>query len=105
MSLKYFIFVIVDGLKENSLYVSAGPRDDEKPEVAVYAAVAKKLPQSDNNSNLYADVKKSGRQETNKGTMSSEVKPKKGTIPKIYEQCCVVRSTNFNEFYCQLIMN
>lgn len=72
----------VDGLKENSLYVSAGPKDDEKPEVAVYAAVAKKLPQSDDNSNLYADVKKSGRQETNKGTMSSEVKPKKGLFKK-----------------------
>lgn len=72
----------VDGLKENSLYVSAGPRDDEKPEVAVYAAVVKKLPQSDNNSNLYADVKKSGRQDTNKGTMSSEVKPKKGLFKK-----------------------
>lgn len=71
-----------DGLKENDLYVSAGPRDDEKPEVAVYAAVAKKLPQSDTNSNLYADVKKSGRQETNKGTMSSEVKPKKGLFKK-----------------------
>lgn len=71
-----------DGLKENGLYVSAGPRDDEKPEVAVYAAVAKKLPQSDTNSNLYADVKKSGRQETNKGTMSSEVKPKKGLFKK-----------------------
>lgn len=72
----------VDGLKENSLYVSAGPRDDEKTEVAVYAAVAKKIPQSDNNSNLYADVKKSGRQETNKGTMSSEAKPKKGLFKK-----------------------
>lgn len=47
----------------------------------MYAAVAKKIPQSDNNSNLYADVKKSG-QDTNKGTMSSEVKPKKGTILK-----------------------
>lgn len=72
----------VDGLKENSLYVSAGPRDDEKPEVAVYAAVVKKLPQSNNNSNLYADVKKSGRQDTNKGTMSAEVKPKKGLFKK-----------------------
>lgn len=72
----------VDGLKENSLYVSAGPRDDEKPEVVVYAAVAKKLPQSDNNSNLYADVKKSGQQDTNKGTMSSEFKPKKGLFKK-----------------------
>lgn len=59
----------------------------------MYAAVAKKIPQSDNNSNLYADVKKSGRQQTNKGTMSSEAKPKKGTILKIYEQYCVVRST------------
>lgn len=72
----------VDGLKENSLYVSAGPRDDEKPEVVVYAAVAKKPPQSDNNSNLYADVKKSERQDTNKGAMSSEVKPKKGFFKK-----------------------
>lgn len=50
----------------------------------MYAAVAKKLPQNDNNSNLYADVKKSGRRDTNKGTMSSEVKPKKGTILKIH---------------------
>lgn len=49
----------------------------------MYAAVAKKLPQSDTNSNLYADVKKSG-QDTNKGTMSSEVKPKKGTVLQIY---------------------
>lgn len=71
-----------DGLKENTLYVSAGPRDDEKPEVAVYAAVAKKIPQSDNNYNLYADVTKSGRQDTNKGTMISEVKPKKGLFKK-----------------------
>lgn len=93
----------MDGLKENSLYVSAGPRDDETPEVAVYAAVAKKLPQSDTNSNLYADVKKSRRQETKNGTMSSEVKPKKGTILKIYEQCCVVRSKIFKDVYCQLI--
>lgn len=68
----------------------------------MYAAVVKKLPQSDNNSNLYADVKKSGRQDTNKGTMSSEVKPKKGTILKTYKQCCVVRSTNFKEVYCRL---
>lgn len=64
--------------------MSAGPRDDEKPEVVVYAAVAKKLPQSDNNSNLYADVKKSGRQHTNKEAMSSKVKPKKGTTLKSY---------------------
>lgn len=77
--LKYFIFLIVDGLKENCMYVSAGPRDDEKPEVVVYAEVAKKVPQSDNNFNLYADVKKSERQDTQKGLMSSEVKPKKGT--------------------------
>lgn len=48
----------------------------------MYAAVAKKIPQSDNNSNLYADVTKSGRHDTNKGTMISEVKPKKGTIKK-----------------------
>lgn len=71
-----------DGLKENSLYVSAGPRDTEKPEVAVYAAVAKKVPRSDNNSNLYADVKKSTRKDTSKGTVSSEVKPKKGLFKK-----------------------
>lgn len=70
------------GLKENSLYVSAGPRDNETPEVVVYAAVAKKLPQSDNNSNVYADVRKSRRQETNKRTISSEVKPKKGLFKK-----------------------
>lgn len=65
--------------------------------------MAKKLPQSDNNSNVYADVRKSRRQETNKRTISSEVKPKKGTILKIYEHYCVVRSTNFKDVYCQLI--
>lgn len=62
------------------MYVSAGPRDDEKPEVVVYAEVEKKVPQMDNSSNLYADVKKSGRQDTRKGPMSFEVKPKKGTF-------------------------
>lgn len=41
--------------------------------------MAKKVPQSDNNSNLYADVKKSTRKDTSKGAVSSEVKPKKGT--------------------------
>lgn len=72
----------VDGLKENCMYVSAGPRDDEKPEVVVYAEVEKKVPQMDNSSNLYADVKKSGRQDTRKGPMSFEVKPKKGLFKK-----------------------
>lgn len=47
-----------DGLKDNILYVSADQKDD-KPEGAVYAAVNKKESESNNNSNIYAEVNKS----------------------------------------------
>lgn len=66
-----------DGIRDNILYVSAGPKMDEKPEAAVYAAVNKKAPGSDNNANVYADVKKSGHK-IDEGALYSDVKPKKG---------------------------
>lgn len=47
-----------DGLKDNILYVSADQKDD-KPEVSVYAAVNKKESESNNSSNIYAEVNKS----------------------------------------------
>lgn len=67
-----------DGMKDNILYESAGPKDDEKPEAAVYAAVNKKLPESNNNANVYAEVNKSGRIIGEEGALYSDVKPKRG---------------------------
>lgn len=67
--------ILDDGMRDNILYVSAGPKGDEKPEAAVYAAVNKKVPESNNNANLYAEVKKSGHVIA-EGTLYSDVKPK-----------------------------
>lgn len=64
-------------MKDNILYVSAGPKIDEKPEASVYAAVNKKAPESNNNANVYAEVNKSGHIIA-EGAMYSDVKPKKG---------------------------
>lgn len=66
-----------DGLKENVLYISAGPRDDEKPDGAVYAAVVKKNPEGSSNTNVYAEVKKDEHQKKS-GTSNSNGKAKKG---------------------------
>lgn len=71
-----------DGMKDNILYESAGPKDDEKPEAAVYAAVNKKLPESNNNANVYAEVNKSGRIIGEEGALYSDVKPKRGLFKK-----------------------
>ena len=65
-----------DGLKENILYVSAGPRNNNESEGAVYAAVTKK-PLEDN-ANVYADVKKDGKKAKTEADIYSDVKPKKG---------------------------
>lgn len=69
-----------DGLKDNILYVSADPRENEKHEAAVYAAVNKKDPMSDNNSNVYAEVKTNGKKDVKEGAIYSDVKPKKGSV-------------------------
>lgn len=69
--------ILDDGMRENILYVSAGPKVDEKPEAAVYAAVNKKAPEGNNNANVYAEVNKSG-QKNAEGTLYSDVKPKRG---------------------------
>lgn len=69
-----------DGLKDNILYVSADPRENEKHEAAVYAAVNKKDPMGNNNSNVYAEVKKIGIKDVKEGAIYSDVKPKKGTV-------------------------
>lgn len=70
-----------DGMKDNILYVSAGPKVDENPEAAVYAAVNKKAPESNNNANVYAEVNKSGNIIA-EGAMCGDVKPKKGLFKK-----------------------
>lgn len=70
--------VLDDGMRENILYVSAGPKVDEKPEAAVYAAVNKKAPESNNNaSNVYTEVNKDGHK-IGEGALYSDVKPKRG---------------------------
>lgn len=66
-------------MKDNILYVSAGPKVDENPEAAVYAAVNKKAPESNNNANVYAEVNKSGNIIA-EGAMCGDVKPKKGIV-------------------------
>lgn len=70
-----------DGMKDNILYVSAGPKVDEKPEAAVYAAVNKKAPESNNNANMYAEVNKGGHLIA-EGALYSDVKPKRGLFKK-----------------------
>lgn len=64
-------------MRDNILYVSAGPKVDEKPEAAVYAAVNKKAQASNNNANTYAEVNKSGHIIT-EGALYSDVKQKRG---------------------------
>lgn len=71
-----------DGLKDNILYVSADQRENEKHEVAVYAAVNKKDPTSNNNCNIYAEVKKNETKGVKEGANQSDVKPKKGFFKK-----------------------
>lgn len=73
-------FDLDDGLKDNILYVSADPRENEKHETAVYAAVNKKDSMSNNNSNVYAEVKKDGIKGVKEGAIYSDVKPKKGSV-------------------------
>lgn len=70
-----------DGMRDNILYVSAGPKVDEKPEAAVYAAVNKKVPESNNNANVYAEVKEKGNI-IPEGALYSDVKPKRGFFKK-----------------------
>lgn len=70
-----------DGMKDNILYVSAGPNEDEKAEAAVYAAVNKKAPESNNNANMYAEVNKGGHLIA-EGALYSDVKPKRGLFKK-----------------------
>lgn len=70
-----------DGMKDNILYVSAGPKVDEKPEAAVYAAVNKKVSESNNNANVYAEVNKGGNIIA-EGALYSDVKPKRGLFKK-----------------------
>lgn len=74
------IYHLDDGLKDNILYVSADPRENEKHEAAVYAAVNKKDPTSNNNSNVYAEVKKNEIKGVKEGAIYSDVKPKKGNV-------------------------
>lgn len=69
-----------DGLKDNILYVSADPRENEKHEAAVYAAVNKKDQMGDNNSNVYAEVEKNRKKDVKEGAIYSDVKPKKGSV-------------------------
>lgn len=76
-------------MKENSLYVSAGPKVDEKPEAAVYAAVNKKVPESNNNANVYAEVNKSGHIIA-EGAIYSDVKPKKGILLVLYKMVFIL---------------
>lgn len=73
----FVMFVLDDGMKDNILYVSAGPKVDEKPEAAVYASVNKNAPESNNNANVYAEVNKSGHNNA-EGSLYSDVKPKRG---------------------------
>nr|XP_022323484.1 neural cell adhesion molecule 1-like isoform X2 [Crassostrea virginica] len=71
-----------DGMKENILYVSAGPHleDTKKSELPIYAAVTKSKPESNDESNVYADVKKGNKK--NSATACKDAKPKKGLCKK-----------------------
>lgn len=84
-------FYLDDGLKDNILYVSAGPRNDNESERAVYAAVTKK-PLEDS-ANVYADVKNDGKKPKTEAAIYSDVKPKKG-IPI---QLCISFSRPFSQ--------
>lgn len=70
-----------DGMRDNILYVSAGPKVDEKPDAAEYAAVKKKAPEGNNNANIYAEVNKKGHINAD-GVLYSDVKPKRGPFKK-----------------------
>lgn len=70
--------ILDDGLKDNILYISAGPKV-EKSETAVYAEVNKKGPESNNNANVYAEVKKGEHRVLEDGTTYCDVKSKKGS--------------------------
>lgn len=70
--------IVDDGIKDNILYVSAGPKVDENPKAAVYASDNKRGPESNNNANVYAEVNKSGRIIAEEGALYSDVKPKRG---------------------------
>ena len=72
-----FNIFLDDGLKDNILYVSAGPRNNDESERAVYAAVTKKS--LGDNANVYADVQKDGKNAKTVAAIYSDVKPKKGT--------------------------
>ncbi|XP_056001629.1 hemicentin-2-like [Ostrea edulis] len=74
-----------DGLKVNALYVSADIVNDDKPgpsETAVYAEVNKKIPESDSNANVYAEVKKTGKKAGEDKATNGAVKHKKGFLKK-----------------------
>ena len=71
-----------DGLKENILYVSAGPRNNNESERAVYASVTKNT--LEDNANVYADVKKDGKKAKTEAAIYSDVKPKKGTSIRLF---------------------
>lgn len=73
----FIMCILDDGMKDNILYVSAGPKVDEKLEAAVYAEVNKKTPKSNSNANVYAEVNKSGHTIAD-GALYSDVKPKRG---------------------------
>lgn len=49
-----------------------------KPEAAVYAAVNKKIPESNNSTNVYAEVKKSGQKHLKEDALVSNSKAKNG---------------------------
>ena len=65
-------------MKENILYVSAGPRNNIESESTVYAAVTKKT--LEDSANVYADVRKDGKKAKTEAAIYSDVKPKKGTL-------------------------
>ncbi|XP_062589465.1 uncharacterized protein LOC134251120, partial [Saccostrea cucullata] len=70
-----------DGLKDNVLYVPAGPRDNGdlgNSDTAEYAEVNKKGYGSDTNANVYAEVKK----KEDARPIYADVKPKKGLFKK-----------------------
>ena len=69
-----------DGLKENVLYVSAGPREDCKTEGTEYASVTKRSASDNDDTNVYADVKKDGKKSKKEAAIYSDVKPKKGNL-------------------------
>ena len=90
MQMEYFLD---DGLKENILYVSAGPRNNNESEGTVYAAVTKK-PLEDN-ANVYADVKKDGKKAKTEAAIYSDIKPKKGVhfiLQEVFKSYLMLRN-------------